>query len=91
MALLNSTLAAYGAKEVAAMGITQKIYSIVILAIVGFTFGSQPLIGYNYGTKNWKRLREALHFEILVQVVYAVVSALIFNYFCSYNCWIIHE
>lgn len=77
MALLNSTLAAYGAKEVAAMGITQKIYSIVILAIVGFTFGSQPLIGYNYGTKNWKRLREALHFEILVQVVYAVVSALI--------------
>ena len=30
MALLNSSLAAYGDNKVAAMGITQKIYSIVI-------------------------------------------------------------
>ena len=74
MALLNSSLALYGANKVAAMGITQKIYSIVILVIVGFAFGSQPLIGYNYGAKNWKRLKKILNFDILVQVVYAVFS-----------------
>lgn len=74
MALLNSSLALYGANKIAAMGITQKIYSIVILVIVGFAFGSQPLIGYNYGAKNWKRLKKILNFDILVQVVYAVVS-----------------
>lgn len=74
MALLNSSLAVYGANKVAAMGITQKIYSIVILVIVGFAFGSQPLIGYNYGAKNWKRLKKILNFDILVQVVYAVIS-----------------
>lgn len=74
MALLNSSLALYGANKVAAMGITQKIYSIVILVIVGFAFGSQPLIGYNYGAKNWKRLKKILNFDILVQVVYAVIS-----------------
>ncbi|MCT7720827.1 MAG: MATE family efflux transporter, partial [Lactobacillus crispatus] len=71
---LNSSLALYGANKVAAMGITQKIYSIVILVIVGFAFGSQPLIGYNYGAKNWKRLKKILNFDILVQVVYAVIS-----------------
>lgn len=74
MALLNSSLAMYGANQVAAMGITQKIYSIVILVIVGFAFGSQPLIGYNYGSKNWERLRAILRFDMLVQVVYAVIS-----------------
>lgn len=74
MALLNSSLAVYGANKVAAMGITQKIYSIVILVIVGFAFGSQPLIGYNYGAKNWKQLKKILNFDILVQVVYAVIS-----------------
>ena len=74
MTLLNSSLAVYGANQVAAMGITQKIYSIVILVIVGFAFGSQPLIGYNYGAKNWERLRAILRFDILVQVVYAIVS-----------------
>lgn len=44
MALLNSTLAAYGAKEVAAMGITQKIYSIVILAIVGLFMNDAAIV-----------------------------------------------
>lgn len=73
MALLNSSLAVYGANKVAAMGITQKVYSIVILVIVGFTFGAQPLLGYNYGSKNWRRLKEILRFDILVQVIYAVI------------------
>ena len=74
MALLNSSLAVYGADKVAAMGITQKVYSTVILVIVGFTFGTQPLLGYNYGSKNWHRLKEILRFDILVQVVYAIVA-----------------
>lgn len=73
MALLNSSLALYGAQTLAAMGITQKIYSVVILVIVGFAFGAQPLIGYNYGARQWKRLHAILRFDFLVQVVYAVV------------------
>lgn len=73
MALLNSSLAAYGANIVAAMGITQKIYSIVTMVIVGFAFGAQPLVGYNYGARQWSRLREILRFDFLVQIVYAVI------------------
>lgn len=74
MALLNSSLALYGANKVAAMGITQKIYNIVILVIVGFAFGAQPLIGYNYGAKNWQRLKAILKFDSWVLVSYAVVA-----------------
>ncbi|WP_297819018.1 MATE family efflux transporter [uncultured Lactobacillus sp.] len=74
MALLNSSLAVFGADAVAAMGITQKIYNIVILVIVGFAFGAQPLIGYNYGAKNWKRLNEILHFDFLVEILYAIIA-----------------
>ena len=73
MALLNSSLAIYGADKVAAMGITQKVYGIVILVTVGFAFGAQPLLGYNYGSKNWQRLKDILHFDILVSVIYAVI------------------
>ncbi len=73
MALLNSSLAVYGADRVAAMGIAQKIYNIVILVIVGFAFGAQPLIGYNYGAKNWSRLKKILHFDMLVQIIYAII------------------
>lgn len=74
MALLNSSLAVYGASTVAAMGITQKIYGVVILVIVGFAFGAQPFIGFNYGAKQWQRLREILRFDFLVEAVYAVIA-----------------
>lgn len=74
MALLNSSLAVYGADRVAAMGIAQKIYNIVILVIIGFAFGAQPLIGYNYGAQNWSRLKKILHFDMMVEVIYAVIA-----------------
>ncbi|MHC3376867.1 MATE family efflux transporter [Ligilactobacillus equi] len=77
MAFLNNYLIVYGTDKVAAMGITQKIYSIVILVLVGFAFGAQPLIGYNYGAKNAKRFREILRYDLKVEVVYAIVGALI--------------
>lgn len=83
MALLNSSLAAYSANSVAAMGITQKVYNIVVLVIVGFAFGAQPLIGYNYGAKNWHRLKEIINFDILVLVGYAVISGAILIIFAK--------
>ena len=77
IALLNNFLAAYGADQVAAMGITQKIASIITLVMVGFAFGAQPLIGYNYGAKNVKRFKEALDFDLLIEVGYAIIFSII--------------
>lgn len=77
IALLNNFLASYGSSQVAAMGITQKISSVVILVMVGFAFGAQPLIGYNYGAKNVKRFKEALDFDLLIEVGYAIVFSVV--------------
>lgn len=84
MALLNNFLAKYGADQVAAMGITQKIYLIVMLVMIGFAFGAQPLIGYNYGARNAKRFKEALHFDLLVEIGYAVILSVILMIFAPY-------
>ena len=75
--MLNNFLAAYGADQVATMGINQKVASIVTLVRVGFAFGDQPLIGYNYGAKNVKRFKEALNFDLLIEVGYAIVFSII--------------
>ena len=77
MALLNNYLVIYGNDKVAAMGITQKVYGIVTLVLVGFAFGAQPLIGYNYGAKNAKRFREVLRYDFKVEVIYAIITSLI--------------
>lgn len=81
MMILNSYLAAYGAQAVAAMGIVQKIYLVVMMVMVGFAFGAQPLIGYNYGAKNWPRLRGILRYDLKIEGGYALVCAAILMWF----------
>lgn len=73
--LLNQRLAVHGADAVAAMGIAQKVYMIVMLIMVGFAFGAQPLIGYNFGAKARARLNAILHFDFKVEIGYAIVAA----------------
>jgi len=80
-AVLNRYLVDYGATRVAAMGIVLKVYMIIMLVMVGFAFGAQPLIGYTFGAKNQKRFKQILRFDLMVEVVYALVFAVILMIF----------
>ncbi len=62
IALTNRFLLPYGNDKVAAMGIVMKANLMAVLVLVGFAFGAQPLIGYNYGAGNRERLKQALSF-----------------------------
>ena len=75
MALMNRYLVQYGTEKVAAMGIAMKVNMIVMLIMVGFAFGAQPLIGYNYGAENRERLRKIIRFDLCVELVFSVVCA----------------
>ncbi|MBR1422959.1 MAG: hypothetical protein IJ571_05915 [Ruminococcus sp.] len=59
--IVNNNLAvAYGELMVAAMGIAQKLLSLDNYIYQGFTAGTQPLMGYNYGAKNYPRMKAIL-------------------------------
>lgn len=77
MALTNRYLIEYGSTSVAAMGIANKINTIIFMVMVGFAFGAQPLIGYTYGAKNQKRFNEAVRFDIMVVVVFGIIATLL--------------
>ena len=62
MTILNRFLLPYGNDKVAAMGIVTKTNLIAAFIIIGFAFGAQPLIGYNYGAGNRDRLKKILRF-----------------------------
>ena len=78
MTLTNRFLLPYGTENVAALGIALKVNMIVMLIMVGFAFGAQPLLGYNYGANNRERLRGILKFDVLVQLVFSVVMTVVF-------------
>lgn len=65
--VLNHLLAIYGAQDaigaegaLAAIGAANKAITFAIMPVVGLIMGSQPLIGYNYGAKNWQRVLDTL-------------------------------
>ena len=60
--LLNRYLLPYGSDKIAAMGIVSKVVMIVVMIMVAFSFGGQPLYGYLYGARNTKRMKETIRF-----------------------------
>ena len=69
----------YGTDAVAAMGIALKVIMIAVLVFVGFAFGAQPLIGYNYGARNMPRLRGILRFSYLFLSLFALVMTVVLS------------
>ncbi len=67
--VLNNVLAHYGDNPVAAMGVAMKANMLVVLLQIGLCAGIQPLIGYNYGARNSKRLKQVFRFTGLCAVV----------------------
>lgn len=55
------------------------IVMIAVLVFVGFAFGAQPLIGYNYGARNMPRLRGILRFSYLFLSLFALVMTVVLS------------
>ena len=83
--VVNNNLAMmYGALTMAAMGIAQKIMTLGGYIYQGFAAGSQPLMGYNYGAKNYHRMLQLLRAGILVVSGIELFVILIFGVFAPF-------
>lgn len=79
MTILNNFTAGFGADAVAAMGIAYKLYMIPIQVQWGCSIGIMPLISYNYGSGNYKRMKESILYAIKV-LIPAMTVMMIFYY-----------
>ncbi|MDD3253656.1 MAG: MATE family efflux transporter [Lachnospiraceae bacterium] len=75
--ILNNVLASYGDTPVAAMGVAMKANMLVVLLQIGLCVGIQPLIGYNYGSGNAKRLKSVFRFTGICAVIMGTVLTLL--------------
>ena len=87
MALTNNLLAIYGAESVygaeiplTATGIVMKVNQILISILVGIAVGTQPIIGYNYGAKNFTRVKKALDIAFVISEIISILAFLIFQF-----------
>lgn len=65
--ILNKTLMFYGGDmALAAIGIVMSISTLLFMPVLGLSQGAQPIIGYNYGARQYKRVRETWKVAVLV-------------------------
>lgn len=64
--IFNKSLQNYGGDTaIAAFGIINSVTMLILMPIFGINQGCQPIIGYNYGAKNFDRVKKALKLAIL--------------------------
>ena len=87
MALTNNLLAIYGATSIygaeiplTATGIVMKVNQIMIAILLGIATGTQPILGFNYGAKNFKRVKKALEIALIASEVVSILAFLIFQF-----------
>lgn len=82
--LFNYSLVRYGGElAVASVGIINRVAMLLLMPIFGLSQGVQPIIGYNYGAKQYKRVVEAVKIGILAATAFSVVSFGIVQLFSS--------
>ena len=86
--VLNHSLTYYGALSIygtdiplAACGIVMKTNAILLSIIVGISQGVQPLIGFNYGAQQYRRVREAYLLAIRWNFIVSSVGFCLFEFF----------
>lgn len=67
--VINMFLIKYSDNAVAAMGVAMKANMLVTMLQIGLAQGIQPLIGYCYGAKNYKRMNGSIKFGMLCNII----------------------
>lgn len=81
-ALFNLQLVRFGNDiAVAANGILMSVMSMIFMCVVAVNMATQPIIGYNYGAKNFDRVKQTLFKGIKIASLIAVAGFILVEVF----------
>ncbi|RKI79062.1 MATE family efflux transporter [bacterium 0.1xD8-71] len=88
IAVQNNLLVKYGARSVygadipmAALGITMKTSQLITSIAMGIASGVQPILGYNYGSRQYDRVKQTFKISIGTCTVIMFAALFVFQVF----------
>ena len=81
--LLNRAARAYGDDVIAAISVSNKVFAILFAVMGGYGQGFAPVVGYNYGAKENDRVKKAITFTLLSQIIASAVAGVLVWIFAS--------
>jgi len=70
-----------GDLAVGALGIIFSVVNFLVMAMVAINMASQPIIGFNFGAKDYDRVKKTVRLGIISASIIAIVSTLIVELF----------
>ena len=83
--MCNATLQVYGGDlYVGVMTVINSIREIATLPVTGVTHSAQPVLGFNYGAKEYGRVKKAIVFTSFIAILYTTGIWLIVDGFPAF-------
>lgn len=80
--IFNKRFEVYGGNTALAVyGVINSLFMLIYMPINGINQGVQPVIGYNYGSKDYKRVRQALNISIKAVTIVSIIGFLVLELF----------
>lgn len=86
MAVQNNLCVYYGSLSkygpeipMSALGVTMKFFVIVQCAVLGLAIGGQPIFGYNYGSRQYQRVKDTYKLVLSISVILLLLFTLWFQ------------
>ena len=79
--ILNKVLIGFSDTAVGILGVYFKLQSFLFMPIFGMNQGVMPIMGYNYGAKNKKRLLETYKDALMIAAGILLVGMIVFKLF----------
>ena len=76
---MNLILIQFTSTATAVFGVYYKVQSFVFMPVFGLNNGMVPIIAYNYGAGNQKRVRQVVRLSVLYAVAIMLVGLLVFQ------------
>ena len=73
--IVNRKLLLYGGDmAVGAFGVVNRLAMLFVMIVLGLTQGMQPIVGYNYGAKQYDRVIKAFRLTVLIATLLTTIG-----------------
>jgi putative MATE family efflux protein len=76
--VLNNVLAIYGGDiSIAVFGIVNRMFMFAFMPMFGIIQGLQPIVGFNYGAKNYDRVKQSIKLSVVITTAMSILGFLL--------------
>jgi putative MATE family efflux protein len=79
--LFNKVVSTYGSLAIAAVGLAMRISDLAFMPIIGVSNGLLPIVGFNFGARNFKRLWQAVKLASVGIALFLAVATVFIEIF----------